>query len=415
MEKIKHIALHVGLTGYILGLFLIDVVRVLPSISMIILCLIGIVNLVQGNYTTLRKNLLPYLLLSASFLVIIPSVLYSSNLNYFAERAQILLPFLLLPLAFSTFPTLQKSTLHRHLALFVAWTFIVSLKAFIYYLFHQAEVNQLYLESKVMPTLVSHHPTFSMMIVMAIYICYYLVFKTELDSQWNPHVKKFLGAMGLFLYVFIHIYSVRSGLMALYALIGIIFIQYLFLGKELKKVFGAIAIFLVSGAIILMVSPTVRNKITNTTQDIQVVQSKGSANNQSLASRMISYQNALQIAKESSIWMGCGLGDIEDLNNHIFKTQYPDVEKKILPHNQFLFYYAAVGILGLLLFILTFYGPLFVKKLRKNSLMVTQYIIISLYFMVEAPLENQLGVGFTLLFLLLPLQSIESEENLKNI
>jgi O-antigen ligase len=415
MEKIKHIALHVGLTGYILGLFLIDVVRVLPSISMIILCLLGIVNLVQGNYPIHRKNLLPYLLLSASFLVIIPSVLYSSNLNYFAERAQILLPFLLLPLAFSTFPTLQKSTLHRYLALFVAWTFIVSLKAFIYYLFHQAEVNQLYLESKVMPTLVSHHPTFSMMIVMAIYICYYLIFKTELDSQWNPHVKKFLGAMGLFLYVFIHIYSVRSGLMALYALIGIIFIQYLFLGKELKKVFGAIAIFLVSGAIILMASPTVRNKITNTTQDIQVVQSKGSANNQSLASRMISYQNALQIAKESSIWMGCGLGDIEDLNNHIFKTQYPDVEKKILPHNQFLFYYAAIGLLGLLLFILTFYGPLFVKKLRKNSLMVTQYIIISLYFMVEAPLENQLGVGFTLLFLLLPLQSIESEENLKNI
>ena len=415
MEKIKQIALHVGLTGYILGLFLIDVVRVLPSISMIILCLLGIANFVQGNHHFNRKNFLPYLLLSASFLVIVPSVLYSSNLNYFAERAQILLPFLLLPLAFSTFPTLQKSTLHRYLALFVAWTFIVCLKAFIYYLFHQEEVNQLYLESKVMPTLVTHHPTFSMMIVMAIYICYYLLFKTETDHQWNPHFKKAMGVMGVFLYVFIHIYSVRSGLMALYALIALIFIQYIFLGKELKKVFGAIAIFLVSGAIILMVSPTVRNKITNTTQDIKVVQSNGSANNQSLASRMISYQNALQIAKESSIWMGCGLGDIEDLNNQIFKNQYPDVEKKILPHNQFLFYYATIGLVGVLLFLTTFYGPLFVKKIRKNQLMMTQYVIISLYFMVEAPLENQLGVGFTLLFLLLPLQSIDREETLNII
>jgi O-antigen ligase len=164
-----------------------------------------------------------------------------------------------------------------------------------------------------------------------------------------------------------------------------------------------------------MASPTVRNKITNTSQDIKVVQSNGSANNQSLASRMISYQNAIQIAKESSVWWGCGLGDIEDLNNQIFKIQYPEVEKKILPHNQFLFYYAALGILGLLLFIATFYGPLFVKKLRQNSLMQTQYIIISLFFMVEAPLENQLGVGFTLLFLLLPLQSIESGETLKKI
>jgi O-antigen ligase len=173
--------------------------------------------------------------------------------------------------------------------------------------------------------------------------------------------------------------------------------------KQTKLALLAALVIGLAGGITLFVSPTVRNKITNTAQDLQVVKENKSANNQSLASRMISYKNALQIAKESSIWWGCGLGDIQDLNNEIFVKQYPEVTKKILPHNQFLFYFAALGLIGLLLFILLFYYPLFYQKAWQSPILLVQYTILSIAFMFEAPLENQLGVAFSLIFILLPL------------
>ena len=277
-------------------------------------------------------------------------------------------------------------------------------EAFINYVLNQEIVNQLYLESKVMPTLVSHHPTFSMMIVMAIFLCYYLINSQTLTQKKIQYYAVIL--VGIFLFIFIHIYSVRSGLLALYILILWELIQFIFIKKQVKKAIMSLFILLSIGALTLALSPTVRNKITNTSQDLAVVKAKGSANNQSLASRLISYKNAIQIANESSILFGCGLGDIEDANNRIFETYYPEVEKKILPHNQYLFYYAAIGLIGLIGFIVTFYFPLTVKFLRQNTILSTNYILISSYFLVEAPLENQLGVGFSLFFLLLPMQEV---------
>lgn len=108
---------------------------------------------------------------------------------------------------------------------------------------------------------------------------------------------------------------------------------------------------------------------------------------------------------------GCGLGDIEDVNNQIFKSKYPDIDKKILPHNQFLFFFASIGLIGLILFMVSFYFPLRLKILRNNQIIFTQYVLLSTFFMVEAPLETQLGVGFSLLFLLLPMQEIHSNLN----
>jgi O-antigen ligase len=251
---------------------------------------------------------------------------------------------------------------------------------------------------------VSHHPTFSMMIVMAIFLCYYLINSQTLTQKKIQYYAVIL--VGIFLFIFIHIYSVRSGLLALYILILWELIQFIFIKKQVKKAIMSLFILLSIGALTLALSPTVRNKITNTSQDLAVVKAKGSANNQSLASRLISYKNAIQIANESSILFGCGLGDIEDANNRIFETYYPEVEKKILPHNQYLFYYAAIGLIGLIGFIVTFYFPLTVKFLRQNTILSTNYILISSYFLVEAPLENQLGVGFSLFFLLLPMQEV---------
>jgi len=384
----------------IAGIFLIDVARIVPSISMILVCLLGISYVIKPANQKLNDAKV-WLALSFTFFITLPSILYSNNIDYLLERWQILLPYLLLPLAFYLIPKTQEKIYNQLYAIFVGFTTLVCAYAFVFYLLNQNLVNQLYLESKVMPTFVTHHPSLSIMVVMAIYLGYHLA-KNKLEIGL-PYQRVILYGLSGFLFIFIHVFSVRSGLLALYAVITVELLQIILIKKQTKLALLAALVIGLAGGITLFVSPTVRNKITNTAQDLQVVKENKSANNQSLASRMISYKNALQIAKESSIWWGCGLGDIQDLNNEIFAKQYPEVTKKILPHNQFLFYFAALGLIGLLLFILLFYYPLFYQKAWQSPILLVQYTILSIAFMFEAPLENQLGVAFSLIFILLPL------------
>ena len=384
------------------GLFLLDVIRILPSMSMIGITLLGLFYWLQKDETKIPTNTSPYLLLTLCFWMLLPSYLYSDNVAYFYQKLQLALPFLLLPLAFSKIPVLPKIQYVRLLLFFVIGTFLISLYAFINYLTHQDLINQMYLESKVMPTLVSHHPTFSMMIVFAIYLSYYLYIEKELILFKNE--KLVLIIMGLFLFVFIHIFSVRSGLLALYLLVGIEILKLIFKRKQIKLAIYIGASLLLLGLTTMYLSPTVSNKITNTSADLQAINTNQSANNQSLSSRFISYKNALEINQTSSFWWGCGLGDIEDLNNSIFQQKYPDVSKPIIPHNQFLYYFASLGFIGLCLFIIGYFGVYFSDKSYTDSILGTHLVLSIVYFLVESPLVTQIGVAYLLCFLLLGLQ-----------
>ncbi len=385
----------------IAGIFLLDVVRILPSLSMIGITLLGLFYWFQKKEPIFSPKTKPFLILTLCFWVLLPSYFYSDNLNYFNQKIQIALPFLLLPLAFIKIPVLSRLQYVRLLAFFLVGTFVISLAAFINYLANQESINQLYLESKVMPTLVSHHPTFSMMIVFAIYVSYYL--SQEKEKIFIKNEKIAFLVMGLFLLVFIHIFSVRSGLLGLYLLFFIEILKLIFKRKQFKLAIYIGGSLLLIGATTMYFSPTVSNKIANTSADLNAINENKSANNQSLSSRFISYKNALEINLQSNFWIGCGLGDIEDLNNSIFQNKYPDVSKPIIPHNQFLYYFAAIGFIGLCIFTIGFFGPWLLYKAYLDSILFTHLLLSLVYFLVESPLITQIGVAYLLSFLLIGL------------
>ncbi|MDZ4666890.1 MAG: O-antigen ligase family protein [bacterium] len=379
-----------------------DVARVLPSISMILIVLLGISYWIKPGGVELSAHSLPFYLLTLSFLVLLPSILYSNNTDYLFQKLQIAIPYLVLPLAILKIPKLSKRSYLQIYGLYFLGILLICLFAFGNYLLNQEIINQLYLESKVMPTLVSHHPTLSLMIVFATYVAYNLFQKEEVIFLKKEKIIFFLG--GIFLFIFMHVFSVRSGLLALYVILFLEIFRIAFHKKQFKQAIFAGLIIVLIGGITMFLSPTVSNKITNTTQDLSNYKNKGSANNQSLSSRLISYKNAFRIAQETSIWIGCGLGDIDDLNQEIFAKDYPDVSKPIDPHNQYLFYYAAIGILGLGIFLAGFYFPLLYKNAFQNRLLFVHYGIISIGFLFEAPMASQLGVAYSAIFILLPLQ-----------
>ncbi|MCG9880639.1 MAG: O-antigen ligase family protein [Bacteroidia bacterium] len=405
MEKLRQQLLFVSGIILLAGLFLMDVVRILPSLGMAFVFLLGISYYIKPKQSENDSPNMLFWMLTLCFFALLPSYFYSDNKDYFAQKIQVAIPFLLLPIAFGKLPKLSTLKYHQFLTFFVWGTFSISLFAIGNYIIYFDTINQLYLESKVMPTLVTHHPTFSIIVVFACYLCYYLYQKNE--EFLFVGEKKILLIMGIFLFIFVHIFSVRSGILSLYVLLGIELIKLIFQKKQIKTAILVGSVLLLIGTLTMYFSPTVSNKIANTSKDLQTMQSEGSANNQSLSSRFISYKNALEITQNSSWLWGCGLGDMEDLNNEIFRTKYPDVSKPIIPHNQFLFFLASIGIIGLSIFLIGFYSPFFICKNYQNPVLFSHLILTGIYFLVESPLLTQIGVAYVLVFLLFGLNQTQ--------
>jgi O-antigen ligase len=189
---------------------------------------------------------------------------------------------------------------------------------------------------------------------------------------------------------------------------GVKIFLIIFKKRAFKQGLTAILLLVISGYAATQFSPTLRNKVLNTRQDLNIYKTNGYANSSSLSTRFISYENAIMLFNENKL-IGCGLGDLEIKNNILFSLYHPEIEIPIIPHNQFLYYLAAMGILGLLAFTLSFFFPLFYRKNYRNEFLLMHYIVLFLSFQTEPMLETQLGVACSLVFIIFPLMLKQPE------
>jgi O-antigen ligase len=325
----------------------------------------------------------------------------SNNFDYAWQRIAIRGALLGLAIAFASLPKWSKRDVEFALFTYVLLAFGVCTYTLFNYIQFYEEINHDYLQAKVMPTILNH-VRFSIMIAMACYLSYYL-YKQQLRIGFIT--PKLLLVLSILLAVFIHVYSVRSGLIALY---GMAVVElYLYLRSSKKYVIGGLAVIVVTAILVIAVQiiPTLNNKWENTKVDYTTYVNGTYPNYSSITTRLISFDAAIDIWKKSPL-IGCGIGDIKDETDAYFKEYYPMIDVPILPHNQFLFYLAATGLLGLILFIITFYFPLFYKQGYKNKLLLMQYVVLTLSFLTEPMQETQLGMAYTVLFLMIPLNQL---------
>lgn len=347
-----------------------------------------------------------YVWLTLSVLVLPLYFLNSSDLQYYGQRLLMRVPFLVLPFAFAGITLLSGRAYQKLLCLFVFLSFVVALGTFVNYLFNIDTINESYLRAQVMPSILNH-VRLSIMLAMGAYIAFYL-FRERFVWKFGMERWIFLG-IAVSLFLFVHFYSVRSGLIALYAAVFVEIGYYIYKSRNYARA-GLILLVLISSLLLAVkFVPTLNNKWINTLADLHVYQTKAYPNFNSLTTRLISYDAAIVIFKESP-WFGCGLGDIKNQTDAYFKESYPMIDTPILPHNQFLFCLAAMGIVGLLFFCFTFFYPLFQKRNWSNRILIVHYAILFLSFQTEPMLETQLGVAYSLLFILLPLTQSRNKE-----
>ena len=306
-------------------------------------------------------------------------------------------PFLLLPGAFWLLPAWRPAHLHFLWLLLLGCCVVAAAGSTANYLLHQRAIEQLYLESQVMPT-APDHIRFSLLVSMAVLAGLVLLAGGQLARPLRRLV--LAGVVLLFLYQ--HLLAVRSGLVTLYGA-GALWLGWLgwHYGRWRLVLQSTLAALVLGGACLLLF-PTLQNKITNTRTDTAQLATVESANNYSVTARYYSYQVAEAVIREHPL-LGVSKVKLDEAMAGQYSYMYPAITQDhyLLPHNQFIFNLAAYGVLGLLVFLGGFYYPLWQALRARNALLVLMYAIVTASFLVEYTLETQIGVVTGLFFLLL--------------
>lgn len=340
------------------------------------------------------------LAITSIFFIVLLSGLYSENISYLMERLRIKLPFLLLPIAFAGLPKLTERQYFSLLYLLVIVMVISSVGVGVNYIANFDTINYNIGRSGSIPTPISHI-RYSLLLALSVFTGVFLYHKKFYLKF--PAEKYLLLACALFLLIFMHILSVRSGLLGLYLACFALIVRYI-LGTKRYVIGSIMALAIVALPILaFQFSPGFRAQAYLMRHNYIEFFIKKNVGDYSDTQRLASYQMALKAAASNPI-IGVGMGDIQDATAAAYKMYYPEVSPK-LPHNQFLFFYAATGLVGLLLFTGAFFFPLFYQKRYRETLFLVFYVIVFTSFMVESTLETAIGTAFFMVFLLMMFSS----------
>lgn len=378
--------------------------RALLSISTVLLFLNAITHpQVRLNFARFLQNK-PAVLLTALFFMTIVSGIFSENTSTWLEWIRIKSSFLILPFSIASLPPLKKKEYQGLLYFFLLITLFSALVVGIEYLQHFKDYTGYYNQGGSIWTPIIY-VRYSLFLAFAITIGGYLFFS---DYYFKFRQEKyFIGIASLFLIFFLHILAVRTGLFAFYNVL-IVSVFY-FTIKQKKWIFG---LLLLAGVILTpplayQNIPSLRNKINYMKWDLQLYFDNDMEHMGSDYRRLISIENGIKVAKNNSLLFGCGIGDLRDEMNKLYHAdngqEHKVISKKLLPHNQYIFIFASMGIVGLLIFIFVTFYPLFFRQNYQFWFFVCFHIVTFSSFLAETTIELQIGNSYYLLFVLIGL------------
>ncbi len=382
--------------------------KFMMTVSMVALAVIGLVRPDIGDVFRRFWDNKAHVALTLIFFIVLLSGLYSENTAYLLDRLRIKLPFLLLPLAFAGIPPFSRKQYHSLLYTLVILMTLSSLfvivDIFVYWGMYMDQIGK----SGSVPTPIDHI-RFSLLVALAVLAGLYL-FKRKFYIKY-PFEKYLLLSCSIFLLLFLHVLSVRSGLLALYMAVVVLIARYILLTRR-YKVGLLMLVFIVSLPLLAyQFSKSFHTQVHLTKHNFIEFFIKDNVGEYSDTQRLASYHIAFKTAGQNNVIIGVGMGDIKDKMGECYNKYYPEVKPK-LPHNQFLLFYVATGIWGLQAFMFAFFFPLWYRGHYKNGLLLAFYVMVFMSFMVEPTLEGAVGTAFYLVFLLVILNAVDGKEGM---
>lgn len=353
------------------------------SIGVFGLAILGIQQLIiNKNLKRNRMVLLPTLY----FFVFVFSGINSENKSQWLDWVRLTLPFLLIPIAFYGIGPLNKNQLKKLLSIFVGIMSVSLFCVLVWFGLHYEEISGNLLRGQPIPTPHSHI-RFSLLLATA-FFC----------SMWLRKTSRWWWLAALYLFIGIHILSVRSALLSLY--IGMLFFAFRFIFSE-QRVLGLVII--VNTFVLLVVAythvPSLQNRLNFMKYDFEQWQA-GNIEGNSDGMRLASIQSGWELW-HNNFWTGVGAGDIRQESVNAVRENYPSIsdEKNLkMPHNQFLWTACASGAFGLAILLFVFFFPIWHFRHEMDWLFVAMQLLFFTALMVEYMLETQVGGTFYILF-----------------
>ncbi len=381
------------------------------SVSMIGLLLLAFFELrIEGPKVslhlrgTLLQNFRKYwhykawLAVSAPFLLVLVSWLWSSDLTYTLERLRIKLPFLVLPFAFASMPALRKREIYTILYFLLIVMSVISLYVLLQFAANFETVMDELGRGGHLPT-PSNHIRFSL--VLALSIIGGLALFLEGFHFARPSERWLTGSLTLFLFVFIHVLSVRSGIASLYAALLVMGVFFVFVKKRYALGLLGITSVVLLPVLAYHLLPSFKLKVDYARWDYLQFE-QGIGENYPDSERLNSMRVGLEIAKTRPLF-GVGAGDLRSEVKKMYEEGRAGGYDFKMPHNQFVSVLAGTGAVGLALFLAGFFFPLFYRKNYLNPLLLALHAVVFMSFFVENTIENNFGVSLFLFFLLIGL------------
>ncbi|MBL7826330.1 MAG: O-antigen ligase family protein [Saprospiraceae bacterium] len=333
-----------------------------------------------------------------TLLLLVPAVsaFWSDDLAYWLRVTRVRLPFLVLPWAFANLPRLDQRAYREVLYLLVWWMVLLCIGVGINFLLHFDAILTGLGKGQPVPV-PRQHVRFSLVVATAIISGIWL-WRQRFFVRYAWERNALAAATG-FLFIFIHILSVRSGLVVLYAALVFTVVRYVWQTK--KWTVGLLT--LASLVVVLWTAveniPSLRTRLAYMKYDWERYKAKeGEAYSDS--ERLTSLEVGWKIWRENPA-LGCGAGDLLNEVKRITVAEHPDYAKSPkLPHNQWLHIMASTGLFGLVCSLFGIFAALFTRRKGSRYLFLTFQLMAFITFLFECTIENAIGVAWFLFYTL---------------
>ncbi len=337
-------------------------------------------------------------LVALSLLLLVPALSYFWSVNevFWADRVRVRIPFFVLPFAFANLPALTERQYKLVLYLLVWVMVLLCIGVGIHFLFNYDHIIDDLQHGRPVPV-PRNHIRFNLILVTAIFSGGWLW--TQRFFWRKPSERWALGAAVLFLFAFLHVLTVRSGIVAMYAVLFFSIVWAVVRTRRWGVALVALAGFALLPVVALKTIPSLQQRIGYMRYDWEQYQ-KNAGSQYSDSERFVSLSVGVEVWKKAT-WLGVGAGDLPMEVQRVVNDGYPHytLEPK-LPHNQYLYILAGTGILGLLLSLAAFVAPLVPRRNRRSYLLGAFLTVVFVSFLVEYTIETAIGVAFYLFYTL---------------
>ncbi|MDC0007148.1 O-antigen ligase family protein [Winogradskyella sp.] len=325
------------------------------------------------------------------FLLVLISLIYTNNLDRGIGYLTTTMPFIILPLIFSTIK-IERSELKQLFKGYIIWLFILilfsELTIIINILNNGDSLFLLFRKDYSYITLgevIGIHPPY--MVLLMSFPIFYIIEKFE-KTGINKYLQIFI--LLVFFFYIIHLSSRLP-------MVSVLSISFLLIYKKLNQKIGIIKSIISLIAILILTSLILYN-IRSTRYRFQELFGMQYANGIYIKSAPLKiFQWTAGLKANNNLIVGNGMGDA---NNDITKSNYNEglykfVELKYNAHNQYIQTFVGIGILGVLcLFFILYY---FLVSNSSSYLSLTSkafFVYLLVVFLTESYLERHHGLVF---------------------